>query len=38
MAAEEWQWVLAFLTTGGDAPQTYDEFHKLHRVGDMYHS
>ena len=37
MTAEEWQWVLAFLTTGGDALQTYDEFHKLHRVGDMYH-
>ena len=37
MTPEEWQWALAFLTTGGDALQSYDEFRKLHKVGDTYH-
>lgn len=34
---EEWQWILAFLTTGGEALHSYDEFRKLHLVGDRYH-
>lgn len=34
---EEWQWMLAFLTTGGEALHSYDEFRKLHKVGDTYH-
>ncbi|WP_343701327.1 ligase-associated DNA damage response DEXH box helicase [Chitinophaga sp.] len=34
---EEWQWMLAFMTTGGEALNSYDEFHKLHLVGDRYY-
>lgn len=33
---EDWQWILSFLTTGGDALQSYDEFRKLEREGDLY--
>ncbi|RPE12679.1 ligase-associated DNA damage response DEXH box helicase [Chitinophaga lutea] len=34
---EEWQWMLAFMTTGGEALNSYDEFRKLHLVGDRYY-
>ncbi|AWO00747.1 ligase-associated DNA damage response DEXH box helicase [Chitinophaga alhagiae] len=34
---EEWQWILAFMTTGGEALNSYDEFRKLHLVGDRYY-
>lgn len=37
LGEEDWQWIISFLTTGGDALQSYDEFHKLHKVGDEYH-
>ena len=37
LTPEEWQWMLAFLTTGGEALHSYDEFRKLHLVGDHYH-
>ena len=37
LTADEWQWIISFLTTGGEALQSYDEFHKLHKVGDRYH-
>lgn len=33
---EDWQWILSFLTTGGEALQSYDEFRKLEREGDLY--
>lgn len=37
LTTDEWQWILSFLTTGGEALYSYDEFHKLHKVGDHYH-
>ncbi|MCW3463380.1 ligase-associated DNA damage response DEXH box helicase [Chitinophaga nivalis] len=36
ISEEEWQWLLAFLTTGGEALSGYDEFKKLERTGDFY--
>lgn len=36
ITAEDWQWILSFLTTGGEALQSYDEFRKLEREGDLY--
>lgn len=36
MTEDEWQWILAFLTTGGDALYSYDEFKKIEREGDFY--
>lgn len=33
---DDWQWVLSFLTTGGDALTSYDEFRKLEREGNFY--
>ncbi|WP_143305032.1 ligase-associated DNA damage response DEXH box helicase [Chitinophaga vietnamensis] len=33
---DEWQWILSFLTTGGDALYTYDEFKKVDRNGNFY--
>lgn len=33
---EDWQWALAFLSTGGDALHSYDEFRKLEREGNFY--
>ncbi|MFY0254711.1 ligase-associated DNA damage response DEXH box helicase [Chitinophaga sp. 30R24] len=36
ITTEEWQWLLAFLTTGGDALASYDEFKKVEREGDFY--
>ncbi|QJB35384.1 ligase-associated DNA damage response DEXH box helicase [Chitinophaga oryzae] len=37
LTEDEWQWILAFLTTGGDALGSYDEFRKLERQGDHYY-
>lgn len=37
MTDEEWTWCLAFLVSGGEALQVYDEYHKLHLVGDRYY-
>lgn len=37
LSEDEWQWILSFLTTGGEALHSYDEFRKLHKVGDTYH-
>ncbi|HVI46638.1 MAG TPA: helicase-related protein, partial [Chitinophaga sp.] len=34
---EEWQWALAFLTTGGEALGSYDEFRKMEHNGDFYY-
>ena len=31
---EEWQWALAFITNGGDALQSYDDFKKVERDED----
>lgn len=36
MTEDEWQWLLAFLTTGGDALYSYDEFKKVEREGDFF--
>ncbi|SFW70005.1 ligase-associated DNA damage response DEXH box helicase [Chitinophaga sancti] len=36
MTEDEWVWVLAFLTTGGDALYSYDEFKKIDREGDFF--
>lgn len=33
---DEWAWMLAFLSTGGDALYSYDEFKKLEREGDFF--
>lgn len=36
MTEDEWQWILSFLTTGGDALYSYDEFKKLEREDDFF--
>jgi ATP-dependent Lhr-like helicase len=36
MTEDEWQWTLSFLTTGGEALYSYDEFKKLEREDDFY--
>lgn len=36
MTEDEWEWTLAFLTTGGDALYSYDEFKKIDREGDFF--
>jgi ATP-dependent Lhr-like helicase len=36
MTPDEWQWILSFLSTGGDALYSYDEFKKLEREGDFF--
>ena len=36
MTEDEWQWILAFLTTGGEALYSYDEFKKLEREDDFF--
>ncbi|MFB6455067.1 ligase-associated DNA damage response DEXH box helicase [Chitinophaga sp. Hz27] len=33
---DDWQWILAFLTTGGDALFSYDEFKKMERHGNFF--
>lgn len=33
---DEWQWLLSFLTTGGEALGSYDEFRKVEREGDFF--
>jgi ATP-dependent Lhr-like helicase len=33
---DEWEWVLAFLTTGGDALRAYPEYSRIVKVGDRY--
>ncbi|MEY3984386.1 MAG: hypothetical protein RL160_1945 [Bacteroidota bacterium] len=34
---DEWRWCIGFLTTGNASLEAYDEFRKLHLVGDKYH-
>ncbi|ASZ14593.1 ligase-associated DNA damage response DEXH box helicase [Chitinophaga pendula] len=36
ITTEDWQWILSFLTTGGEALYSYDEFKKLEREGDLF--
>lgn len=36
MTTDEWEWILAFLTTGGDALYSYDEFKKIEREGNFF--
>jgi ATP-dependent Lhr-like helicase len=36
MTPDEWSWILSFLSTGGDALYSYDEFKKLEREGDFF--
>lgn len=33
---DDWQWLLSFLTTGGDALGSYDEFKKVERESNFY--
>jgi len=33
---DEWEWMLAFITTGGSALNNYDEYHKVHMVDGIY--
>ncbi|NLR56745.1 ligase-associated DNA damage response DEXH box helicase [Chitinophaga polysaccharea] len=33
---DEWLWLLSFLTTGGEALGSYDEFRKVEREGDFF--
>lgn len=34
---DEWEWMLAFVTTGGKTLHGYDEYHKVILVNGMYH-
>jgi ATP-dependent Lhr-like helicase len=36
MTEDEWGWILSFLSTGGEALYSYDEFKKLEREGDFF--
>jgi ATP-dependent Lhr-like helicase len=36
MTPDEWNWLLTFLSTGGEALYSYDEFKKLEREGDFF--
>ena len=36
MTEDEWAWILSFLSTGGEALYSYDEFKKLEREGDFF--
>lgn len=36
LTEDDWQWLLSFLTTGGEALQSYDEFKKLERDENFY--
>jgi ATP-dependent Lhr-like helicase len=33
---DEWEWMLSFITTGGNTLQSYDEYHKVILEGDIY--
>jgi ATP-dependent Lhr-like helicase len=33
---DEWEWMLAFITTGGSALNNYDEYHKVGEVDGVY--
>lgn len=33
---DEWEWMLAFITTGGKTLHGYDEYHKVVKVDDLY--
>lgn len=37
LTRKEWEWCIAFLTTGGTSLQAYDEYRKIHRVESKYH-
>lgn len=36
MTPDEWGWILSFLSTGGEALYSYDEFRKLEREDDFF--
>jgi ATP-dependent Lhr-like helicase len=36
LTRDEWQWLLAFITTGGPSLLAYDEFKKVEQEGDLY--
>jgi ATP-dependent Lhr-like helicase len=33
---DEWEWMLAFISTGGSTLHTYDEYHKVAKIDDTY--
>jgi len=33
---DEWEWMLAFITTGGSTLHTYDEYHKVLNIDGVY--
>lgn len=37
MSRDEWNWVLAFITTGGSSLHAYDEFHRVVEKDGRYH-
>lgn len=34
---DEWEWMLAFITTGGTTLQNYEEYHKVVNIDGVYH-
>lgn len=36
LTIEEWEWMLAFITTGGSTLHNYDEYHKAVLIDDLY--
>ncbi|MFN0276836.1 MAG: ligase-associated DNA damage response DEXH box helicase [Chitinophagales bacterium] len=36
MSEDEWQWLLHFITQGGEALQAYDEFSKIGKIDNKY--
>jgi ATP-dependent Lhr-like helicase len=36
LSVEEWEWMLAFIASGGSTLQGYDEYHKVVKIDDVY--
>lgn len=36
ITAQQWQWLLDFISTGGSTLHNYDEFHRVEREGNIY--
>lgn len=36
MSAEEWNWILRFLTSGGESLQAYEEYHRVVKIEGKY--
>lgn len=37
MSLDEWEWILRFITVGGDSLQSYEDFNKVEIVDGLYH-